>query len=69
MKTRRDFLKKAALFGASAFTAPSLLGQEREEACFFSPESLMIFLIRIGEKENGIGISGICGILGLIRLL
>lgn len=38
MKTRRDFLKKAALFGASAFTAPSLLGQEREEACFFSPE-------------------------------
>ena len=29
MKTRRDFLKKAALFGASAFTAPSLLGQER----------------------------------------
>ena len=31
MKTRRDFLKKAALFGASAFTAPSLLGQEREE--------------------------------------
>ena len=35
MKTRRDFLKKAALFGASAFTAPSLLGQEREEACFF----------------------------------
>ena len=35
MKTRRDFLKKAALFGASAFTAPSLLGQEREEACVF----------------------------------
>ena len=91
MKTRRDFLKKAALFGASAFTAPSLLGQEREEACFFSPESTSSMLVPMGDalkitgtfldevshdiphqnwgEENGIGISGICGILGLIRLL
>ena len=30
MKTRRDFLKKTALFGASAFMAPSLFGQEDE---------------------------------------
>lgn len=48
MKTRRDFLKKAALFGASAFTAPSLLGQEREEACFFSPESTSSMLVPNG---------------------
>lgn len=44
MKTRRDFLKKAALFGASAFTAPSLLGQEREEACFFLRNLLLLCL-------------------------
>lgn len=49
MKTRRDFLKKAALFGASAFTAPSLLGQEREEACFFSPESTSSMLVPMGD--------------------
>lgn len=49
MKTRRDFLKKAALFGASAFTAPSLLGQEREEACFFFPESTSSMLVPMGD--------------------
>ena len=36
MKTRRDFLKRTALFGASAFMAPSLLGREGDGDCFFS---------------------------------
>ena len=39
MKTRRDFLKRTALLGASAFIAPSLLGRESDGDCFFSQES------------------------------
>ena len=39
MKTRRDFLKKTALFGAYAFMPPSLLGQESDGHCSFSRET------------------------------
>ena len=81
MKTRRDFLKRTALFGASAFMAPSLLGREGDGDCFFSQESASSMLvpmgdalkitgtfpIRIGGKGNGIRISGICRVLELTR--
>ena len=54
--TRRDFLKKAALAGASMLTAPSLLGEEREVVSIPSPK------IEIGEfivpKENALKITG-----------
>ena len=48
---RRDFLKKAALAGASALVAPSLFaadGEGRGE-----------FLIRTGVRKNGIWIFSI----------
>ena len=81
---RRDFLKKAALAGASALVAPSLFatGEEGSEISILKNEenglennlivpknnglkitglfwmkSPMTFLIRIGEKKNGIWIS------------
>ena len=37
MSTRRDFLKKTALFGASMVAAPSLIAGGREEGSFFVP--------------------------------
>lgn len=37
MSTRRDFLKKTALFGASMVAAPSLMAGGREEGSFFVP--------------------------------
>ena len=37
MSTRRDFLKKTALFGASMVAAPSLIAGGREEDSFFVP--------------------------------
>ena len=71
---RRDFLKKAALAGASALVAPSLFatGEEGSEISILKNEEnglennlivpknnglKMTFLIRIGEKKNGIWIS------------
>lgn len=80
---RRDFLKKAALAGASALVAPSLFAAEGEGRGGLSPinkagdlesklivpknnglkitgtfwmKYLMIFLIRIGVRKNGIWI-------------
>ena len=68
MKTsnRRDFLKKAALAGASALVAPGLLATEEKEVISFSSSpggetdkfiipknNGLIFLIRIGVKESG----------------
>ena len=47
MKTRRDFLKRTALFGASAFMAPSLLGREGDGDCFFSQESASSMLVHL----------------------
>ena len=49
MKTRRDFLKRTALLGASAFIAPSLLGRESDGDCFFSQESTSSMLVPIGD--------------------
>ena len=49
MKTRRDFLKRTALFGASAFMAPSLLGREGDGDCFFSQESASSMLVPMGD--------------------
>ena len=49
MKTRRDFLKRTALFGASAFMSPSLLGRESDGDCFFSQESASSMLIPMGD--------------------
>ncbi len=80
---RRDFLKKAALAGASALVAPSLFatGEEGSEISILKNEEnglennlivpknnglkitgtfldeIHAFLIRIGEKKNGIWIS------------
>lgn len=48
MKTRRDFLKRTALLGASAFIAPSLLGRESDGDCFFSQESTSSMLVPMG---------------------
>ena len=44
MKTRRDFLKKTALFGASAFMPPSLLGQESDGNCSFPLNNTRLYL-------------------------
>lgn len=49
MKTRRDFLKRTALLGASAFMAPSLLGRESDGDCFFSQESTSSMLVPMGD--------------------
>lgn len=49
MKTRRDFLKRTALLGASAFIAPSLLGRESDGDCFFSQESTSSMLVPMGD--------------------
>lgn len=49
MKTRRDFLKKTALFGASAFMPPSLLGQESDGNCSFSRETTSSMLVPMGD--------------------
>ena len=49
MKTRWDFLKRTALFGASAFMAPSLLGREGDGECFFSQESASSMLVPMGD--------------------
>ena len=49
MKTRRDFLKRTALFGASAFMAPSLLGRESDGDYFFSQESASSMLVPMGD--------------------
>ena len=49
MKTRRDFLKRTALLGASAFMAPSLLGREGDGDCFFSQESASSMLVPMGD--------------------
>ena len=65
---RRDFLKKAALAGASALVAPSLFAAEGEGRGGLSPinkagdlESKLIVpknngFIRIGVRKNGIWI-------------
>ena len=54
MKTsnRRDFLKKAALAGASALVAPGLLATEEKEVISFS-SSPGGETDRIGVKESG----------------
>lgn len=52
MKTRRDFLKRTALLGASAFIAPSLLGRESDGDCFFSQESTSSMLVPMGDALN-----------------
>ena len=49
MKTRRDFLKRTALLGESAFMAPSLLGRESDGDCFFSQESTSSKLVPMGD--------------------
>ena len=49
MKTRRDFLKRTAMFGASALMAPSLLGRESDGDCFFSQESASSMLVPMGD--------------------
>ncbi len=49
MKTsnRRDFLKKAALAGASALVAPGLLATEEREVISFSPSTQVVKLINL----------------------
>lgn len=45
----QGFLKRTALFGASAFMAPSLLGREGDGDCFFSQESASSMLVPMGD--------------------
>lgn len=45
----QGFLKKTALFGASAFMPPSLLGQESDGNCSFSRETTSSMLVPMGD--------------------
>ena len=59
---RRDFLKSAALAGASALIAPSLLAKESDKTGFLSPEQMPEEWMGddrlIVPKKNGLNITG-----------